>query len=63
MWGLGSKLGGDMDSRGRVGISSRQLLPKSGSYSEDWWLHAESFCRDKGLGLGQVARGTGQGGS
>jgi hypothetical protein len=52
-----------MDSRGRVGISSRQLLPKSGSYSEDWWLHAESFCRDKGLGLGQVARGTGQGGS
>lgn len=52
-----------MDSRGQVGISLRQLLPKPGSHSEDWWLHAESFFRDKGLDLAQVARRTGQGDS
>lgn len=42
------------------GFSVRQLLPKAGSHSEEWWLHAESICRDKELGLGQVAREIGR---
>lgn len=36
MWGLGSKLGGDMDGRDQVGVSGRQILPKAGSHSENW---------------------------
>lgn len=64
MWGLGSKLEGDMGGRGQVGVFPvRQILPKAESHSEEWWLHAESICRDKGLGLGWVAREIGQGGS
>lgn len=51
-----AKLGG-----GRV--RQHLLLLKLVSKSEALWLHAEAICRDKGLGLGQMARRSGQGGS
>lgn len=67
MWGLGSKPGVDVDGRGQLGgggrVRQHLLLLKLVSKSEALWLHAEAICRDKGLGLGQMARRSGQGGS
>lgn len=44
-------------------VRQHLLLLKLVSKSEALWLHAEAICRDKGLGLGQMARRSGQGGS
>lgn len=59
----GSRCGWQRPSWGGGRVRQHLLLLKLVSKSEALWLHAEAICRDKGLGLGQMARRSGQGGS
>lgn len=61
--GAGKQTGNRCGGRSQAGGFVRQLLLKLGNNSGDLWLHAESICRDEGLGLRRAARRSGQGGS